>query len=145
MMDLDFWAKLLEPYKDYNEGCKSFIADIENMPYLKSLQKKLETCNFRRIAKDGVYTVEVVVAGHNPDNIKVKWEESEHLLMIVDEAKPENAPWYYETLDLTFYLPETTDKETFVKKIENGVLTVTVRYEPDDDTKAMPADEIDII
>lgn len=146
MLDLDFWAKMLEPFVDYNEGSKSLVSDIESNPYFKKLQKKLDTlgCPYKHIEKDGVCTVEAVVAGHNPNNIKVKWNENEHILKIVDEVKVDNTPWYYENLDLMFHLPETTDKETFVKKIENGVLTVSVRYEPDDDTKAMPATEIEI-
>ena len=146
MLDLDFWTKMLEPYVCYNEGCNSLVSDIQNSPYFKSIEKTLKSlgCPYKSITKDGVVTIEVVVAGHNPNDVKVKWNESEHILNIVDETKVENAPWYYEKLDLTFELPETTVKESFVKKIANGVLTVSAKYEPDDDTKAMPATEIEI-
>jgi len=86
---------------------------------------------YRYNEKGGVVSVEAVVAGHRPENIKVTYNDSKHILRIKDEStmlSEESAPWYYNSLNLEFTLPETTDSSTFIKTIENGVLALTVLY-----------------
>ena len=88
-------------------------------------------------AKDGIVSVEAVVAGQNPDFIKVKYNDSKHVLRITDEfTTTEETPWYFIPLNLEFTLPETTNSSTFLKTIENGVLTVTVCYDEEKKTCA---------
>lgn len=87
---------------------------------------------YRYNEKDGVVSVEAVVAGHKPENIKVTYNDSKHILRITDNTvATENSPWYFSDLKLEFTLPETTDSITFLKTIENGVLVLTVLYKED--------------
>ena len=90
---------------------------------------------YRYNEKDGIVSVQAVVAGHKPEYIKVTYNDSKHILRIKDEstmASEETTPWYYDSLNLEFTLPETTDSSTFVKTIENGVLVLTVLYKEDE-------------
>lgn len=81
---------------------------------------------------DGIIKVEVVVTGHKPEDIKVRYNKKSHVLHITDEStEPKDKPWYYSTLDLEFELPETTIKENFIKHIENGLLSITTDYTVD--------------
>lgn len=92
---------------------------------------------YRYKEKDGVVSVEVVVAGHKPENIKVTYNDSKHILRIKDESTMTSeraTPWYYNSLNLELALPETTDSSTFIKTIENGVLVLTVLYKEDSKT-----------
>ena len=86
---------------------------------------------YRYNEKDGIVSVEAVVAGHKPEHIKVTYNDDKHILRIKDEStmtSEEATPWYYSSLNLEFTLPETTDSSTFIKTIENGVLVLTVFY-----------------
>ena len=88
---------------------------------------------YRYNEKDGIVSVEVVVAGHKPENIKVTYNDSKHILRITDNTLvTEDTPWYFGDLKLEFTLPETTDSATFLKTIENGVLVLTVLYKDDE-------------
>lgn len=155
MLELvDLLAPFFAPYseKDFKEFEKDYnetIANFKKNPQFKNVEScKLDSdADFKFAQKDGSVTIDVIVTGHNPEDVKVKWNENEHILKIVDETNvpEENRPWYYHKLNMKFELPETTVKESFVKKNANGVLTVSVKYEPDDDTKAMPASEIEIL
>lgn len=90
---------------------------------------------YRYNEKDGVVSVEAVVAGHKPENIKVTYNDSKHILRITDNTVvTEDSPWYFNDLKLEFTLPETTDSSTFLKTIENGVLVLTVLYKEDGKT-----------
>jgi HSP20 family molecular chaperone IbpA len=90
---------------------------------------------YRYNEKHGIVSVEAVVAGHKPENIKVTYNESKHVLRITDNTVvTEDSPWYFNDLRLEFTLPETTDSSTFVKTIENGVLVLTVLYKEDSKT-----------
>ncbi len=86
---------------------------------------------YRYNEKDGIVTIEVIVSGHNPENIKVTYNDSKHILRIKDESTMTSegtTPWYYNSLNLEFTLPETTDSSSFLKAIEYGVLVLTVLY-----------------
>lgn len=88
---------------------------------------------YRYNEKDGIVSVEAVVAGHKPENIKVTYNDSKHILRITDNTVvTEDSPWYFNDLKLEFTLPETTDSSTFIKTIENGVLVLTVLYKDDE-------------
>ena len=88
---------------------------------------------YRYNEKNGIVSVEVVVAGHKPENIKVTYNDSKHILRITDNTLvTEDTPWYFGDLKLEFTLPETTDSATFLKTIENGVLVLTVLYKDDE-------------
>lgn len=88
---------------------------------------------YRYNEKGGVVCVEAVVAGHKPENIKVTYNDSKHILRITDNTVvTEDSPWYFNDLRLEFTLPETTDSSTFIKTIENGVLVLTVLYKEDE-------------
>ena len=88
---------------------------------------------YRYNEKDGLVSVEAVVAGHKPENIKVTYNDSKHILRITDNTLViEDSPWYFNDLKLEFTLPETTDSSTFLKTIENGVLVLTVLYKDDE-------------
>lgn len=90
---------------------------------------------YRYNEKDGLVSVEAVVAGHKPENIKVTYNDSKHILRITDNTVvTEDSPWYFNDLKLEFTLPETTDSSTFLKTIENGVLVLTVLYKEDSKT-----------
>lgn len=87
---------------------------------------------YRYNEKDGLASIEAVVAGHKPENIKVTYNDSKHILRITDNTVvTEDSPWYFNDLRLEFTLPETTDSSTFIKTIENGVLVLTVLYKED--------------
>ena len=88
---------------------------------------------YRYNEKDGIVSVQAVVAGHKPENIKVTYNDSKHILRITDNTVvTEDSPWYFNDLRLEFSLPETTDSSTFIKTIENGVLVLTVLYKEDE-------------
>ena len=92
---------------------------------------------FRYDAKDGKLTLEAVVAGHKPENIKVMYSDKSHVMRIedsVDKAEKETRsgnqrPWWYSELNMEFDVPENVDVKSFTKRIENGVLTVTATYD----------------
>ena len=95
---------------------------------------------YRYNEKDGIVSVEAVVAGHKPENIKVTYNDNKHVLRVKDEStmsSEETTPWYYNSLNLEFTLPETTDSSTFIKTIENGVLVLTVLYKEDSKTNCV--------
>lgn len=100
--------------------------------------------NYRYIEDCGNIKIEVIITGHTPECVKVKYNDKTNVLKIVDECKvpEENRPWYYKVLELEFQLPETTLHDTFAKHVENGVLTVTAKYGEDKDAEKHHIHEI---
>ncbi|MBP5722735.1 MAG: Hsp20 family protein [Bacteroidales bacterium] len=119
--------KVIEPiYKE-----KDYLKDVDFHDVFTG------PVNYRYKENDGLVTIETVITGHNPDNVKVKYNKNTNTLKIVDECDvpEENRPWYYNELKLELQLPEHVEQKTFVKHIENGVLTVTVNYWVPEDEK----------
>lgn len=97
----------------------------------------LESATPRKLdIQNGSITLDVVITGHDIENIKVTWNDKTHVLKVVDMTDDgknrmrdgSERPWYYLPLNLEFTLPETTDKKTFQKRFSNGVLTVNAEY-----------------
>lgn len=80
-------------------------------------------------AENGIVNVEAVVAGHEPEDIKVLYNKNSKTLKITDiKNLKEETPWYYNDLKLEFTMPDTIYDGSFKKNIKNGVLTVEAEY-----------------
>ena len=70
---------------DFNHLLSLLDTDNELKAGIEKLQKLAENAvQHRYVAENGKLMLEAVVAGHNPDNIKVKFNEKTHTMRIED-------------------------------------------------------------
>ena len=135
-MNKDNYNESFFGISDFVDGFSRFLGDAK-----QNIVEKLNTTNdfklnlydtvpYRYSAENGLITIEAVVAGHTAECIKVCYDKESKILKIEDncDIPEENRPWYLNELKLKFKLPETTSYKTFVKNLQNGVLTVTAKY-----------------
>lgn len=122
---------------DFPSWLSLFDTDNELKGTIEKASESFVGSSHRFEAKDGKIKLEAVVPGHKVENIKVLINDFTHTMRIedvVDKAENETRsgkerPWWYSDLKLEFKVPETIDKKSFTKRVENGVLTVTATYD----------------
>lgn len=118
----DFLSELTGKFKNTKDNVLDTIYKTRDKYFIAQADYKLEI-------EEGVVQLEMVVAGHEPNDIRVEYNNRTHELRIKDVAVDDLVkPWYYKNIDMTFELPETTDRSSFLKDIRNGVLTVSAAY-----------------
>lgn len=118
----DFLSSLTGKFKNTKDNVLDVIYKTRDKRFIPQADYKLEI-------EDGVIQLEMIVAGHETNDIRVEYNNRTHELRIKDVAVDDLVkPWYYKNIDMTFELPETTDKSSFLKDIRNGVLTVSAAY-----------------
>ena len=122
---------------DFTSWLNQLDTDNKLKNTIEKVSENFVNSSHRYEAKDGKITLEAIVPGHKAENIKVLINDATHTMRIedvVDKAENETRsgkerPWWYTDLKLEFKVPETINKKSFTKRVENGVLTVTAIYD----------------
>ncbi len=136
----NFIYPLLSPNhwgRDFPSWLSLFDTDNGLKNAIENVSENFVANSHRYEAKDGKIKLEAVVPGHKVENIKVLINNATHTMRVedvVDKAENETRsgkerPWWYSDLKLEFKVPETINKKSFTKRVENGVLTVTAIYD----------------
>lgn len=131
---------------EFNLGLSEFVDSIgrflgdakqsisDKFDSLKELRENFQgTIPYSYKVENGVIVIEIIVTGHTPECISVRYNKKANVLKVEDKCDipEEKRPWYLNILNLEFVLPKTTINDSFVKNIQNGVLTITAKYVDD--------------
>ena len=130
--------ELVDIFGDFYKNAKDYVnektGELKNIRFSDSFGNLVP---YKYNKENGLITIEAVIAGHSSKDIKARYNKVTNVIKIYDEndVPIDSRPWYYNELNLEFELPKTVHPETFVKSIENGVITISVQYSdenPDD-------------
>ena len=105
----------------FDDVTKVLTTPVNHTYYRKP---NVRTPEYVQSKNDEGYTLEVPAIGASKNDVSVKVED----MMLKIIVKPTSLSNYSREFDCEWLVPETVDQESVAAKLENGLLTVKLKY-----------------